>query len=279
MNNLLKHDIILAMNIFETIILGLTQGLTEFIPVSSSGHLEIIQRLIGERSEDFHLFLEMINFGTLLALLLYYRKRIIKIFQDILHHKNFKLAVNILITSIPAGVIGFLLSGLIESNPFFSSMYTIAIAIGVIGFLMIIVDRLPKLSKLKDENALSKSRALTIGLSQVLALIPGVSRSGSTIVTGRLMGLNSKSAAEYSFLASIPIMCGVCLKSIVSSSSRAFIGANFGTLFLSNFIALVSGLLALKFVMKYLAKPNALKNFGYYRVILSLITLIVVLIQ
>lgn len=267
------------MDIFEAIILGLTQGLTEFIPVSSSGHLEIMKNLISERSVDFHLFLEMINFGTLLALLIYYRKRIFGILQDIFRKKNSKLAVNILITSIPAGIIGFLLSSIIEDNPFFSSMYTIAIAIGVIGFLMIIVDKLPKLSKLKDENALPKSRALTIGLSQVLALVPGVSRSGSTIITGRLMGLNSKSATEYSFLASIPIMCGVCLKSLVSSSSRAFIGSNFSVLLLSNLVALASGLLALRFVMKYLAKPNALKSFGYYRVILSLIVLIVVLIQ
>lgn len=265
------------MNIFESISLGLVQGLTEFIPVSSSGHLEIAQRLIGERAGDFHLFLEFINFGTLLALLIFFRRRILQICQDVFLHKNYRLALNILITAIPAGAIGYLLAGLIEDSPFFSSTYTIAIAMGVIGFLMIIIDKLPHLSKLKDENHLTKPRALTIGLAQILALIPGTSRSGSTIIAGRMMGLNSKAAAEYSFLASLPIMCGVCLKMFVKDTS--YLVENLPMLMLSNIVALIFGLLALQFVMKFLAKPRALSTFGYYRIVLATLILIVTLIQ
>lgn len=266
------------MNIFESVVLGLTQGLTEFIPVSSSGHLEIVQRLIGDRSGDFHLFLELINFGTLLALLIFYRKRIIKILGDIFKRKKYRMGLNILITSIPAGAIGYLLSDFISDTPFFSSIYTVAIALGLVGIIMIIIDKLPHLSKLKNEDQLSHSRALVIGLVQTFALIPGVSRSGSTIITGKLMGLDSKSAAEYSFLASIPIMCGVCLKSVVSSSSRAFIGANWSMLLLSNAVAFISGLFAIYFIMKYIGKGRTFQGFGYYRVILSLIVLILALI-
>lgn len=267
------------MSIFVGIILGLVQGLTEFIPVSSSGHLEIVQQLIGGRGEDFHLFLELINFGTLLALLIYYRKRIVEIVKGIFKNHNYKLALNIIITCIPAGLAGLVFSHFIEESPFFSSLYTIAIAMGIVGILMIIVDKLPKKSALKNENSLTKGRALTIGLAQVFALIPGVSRSGSTIVAGRLMGLNSKSSADYSFLVSIPLMTAVCAKTLVSSSTRDYLMANLGVLTLSNIIAFASGLFAISFCLKYLKKSNSLKAFGIYRVVISLIVLIALLIQ
>lgn len=266
------------MNGIDAVILGIVQGLTEFIPVSSSGHLELVQQILGQRGDDFHLFLELINIGTLLALLIFFRKRIWGILVDIFSKKNYKLALNILITSIPAGILGLLLSKLIEEAPFFSSLYTIAIAMGIVGILMIIVDKLPKLSKLKDENELTKPRALLIGLAQTFALIPGVSRSGSTIVAGRLVGMDSESAAEYSFLASIPIMCGVVLKSFVSSSSRAYLADNWQMLLLSNAVAFVAGLAAISFLLKFLKKSDNLKWFGYYRVVLAGIVLVLVLI-
>ena len=261
-----------TMNILESTVLGLVQGITEFIPVSSSGHLEITQRILGAggRAEDFHFFLELINFGTLFALLFYYRQTIWEILQRVFVKKDYKLALNILITSIPAGIIGLVLSKVIEKLPFFSSLTTIGFAMGFVGLIMIFVNKLPHLSKLKDENELTPGRALAIGLAQTFALIPGVSRSGSTIITGRVMGLDSKSAAKYSFLASLPIMIAVCGKSLLSSSSRAYITSNLGMLLLSNLVAFISGLIALQLVMKYFKKENSIPSFGVYRVILSL---------
>ena len=261
-----------TMNILESTVLGLVQGITEFIPVSSSGHLEITQRILGAggRAEDFHFFLELINFGTLFALLFYYRQTIWEILQRVFVKKDYKLALNILITSIPAGIIGLVLSKAIEKLPFFSSLTTIGFAMGFVGLIMIFVNKLPHLSKLKDENELTPGRALAIGLAQTFALIPGVSRSGSTIITGRVMGLDSKSAAKYSFLASLPIMIAVCGKSLLSSSSRAYITSNLGMLLLSNLVAFVSGLIALQIVMKYFKKEKSIPSFGVYRVILSL---------
>ena len=260
------------MNILESTVLGLVQGITEFIPVSSSGHLEITQRILGAggRAEDFHFFLELINFGTLFALLFYYRQTIWEILQRVFVKKDYKLALNILITSIPAGIIGLVLSKVIEKLPFFSSLTTIGFAMGFVGLIMIFVNKLPHLSKLKDENELTPGRALAIGLAQTFALIPGVSRSGSTIITGRVMGLDSKSAAKYSFLASLPIMIAVCGKSLLSSSSRAYITSNLGMLLLSNLVAFISGLIALQIVMKYFKKEKSIPSFGVYRVILSL---------
>ena len=259
------------MNILESTVLGLVQGITEFIPVSSSGHLEITQRILGAggRAEDFHFFLELINFGTLFALLFYYRQTIWEILQRVFVKKDYKLALNILITSIPAGIIGLVLSKVIEKMPFFSSLTTIGFAMGFVGLIMIFVNKLPHLSKLKDENELTPGRALAIGLAQTFALIPGVSRSGSTIITGRVMGLDSKSAAKYSFLASLPIMIAVCGKSLLSSSSRAYITSNLGMLLLSNLVAFISGLIALQIVMKYFKKEKSIPSFGVYRVILA----------
>lgn len=257
------------MDIFQSILLGFVQGATEFIPVSSSGHLELIRQLCGFASENFHLFLEFINLGTLLALLIFFRKRIWKIIKNVFVEKNYKLALNLLITSIPAGIIGLILSGFIESNSFFSSLYTICAAMGIVGLIMIIIDRLPHMSHLYSEGGLTPARALIIGLTQTFALIPGVSRSGSTIIAGRLVGLDSKSAAEYSFLASIPLMAAVCLRMFLSSSGREYFSANLGPLLLGNLVAFVVGLIALRFLLKYLKKPKSLQSFGKYRVIVA----------
>ncbi len=266
------------MNIFEAIILGLIQGLTEFIPVSSSGHLELAQHIFNFPTDHFHLFLEFINLGTLLALLIYFRKRIWKIIKDVFTERNYKLALNIVITSIPAGLAGLLLADIIENNDFFSSLFTVSAAMGIVGLIMILIDKIPHMSDLQNENHLTPVRALIIGLSQMLALIPGTSRSGTTIITGRIVGLDSESSAEYSFLASIPIMCGVCLKMFLSESGRAYFAANLGPLLLGNLVAFVIGLLALRYLLQYLKRPKSLQSFGKYRVVVSCLVLGVLLI-
>lgn len=257
------------MDIFQAILLGLIQGLTEFIPVSSSGHLELAQNIFNIPADNFHLFLEFINLGTLLALLIYFRKRIFKIIKNVFQEHNYKLAINIVITSIPAGLIGLLLSDIIENNSFFNSLFTVAAAMGIVGLIMVAIDKLPHMSKLENENHLTPIRALFIGLSQTFALIPGTSRSGTTIIAGRLVGLDSESSAEYSFLASIPIMCGVCLKMFLSESSRTYFAANLNTLLLSNLVAFIVGLIALKYLLKFLKQPKSLQTFGWYRVIVA----------
>lgn len=257
------------MDIFQAILLGLIQGLTEFIPVSSSGHLELAQTIFNIPADNFHLFLEFINLGTLLALLIYFRKRIFKIIKNVFQEHNYKLAINIIITSIPAGLIGLLLSDVIENNGFFNSLPTVAAAMGIVGLIMIAIDKLPHMSKLENENHLTPARALVIGLSQTFALIPGTSRSGTTIIAGRIVGLDSESSAEYSFLASIPIMCGVCLKMFLSESSRTYFAENLNMLLLSNLVAFVVGLIALKYLLKFLKKPKSLQAFGWYRVIVA----------
>ncbi len=264
------------MDIFESIVLGLLQGLTEFIPVSSSGHLVIAQYFFSGASD--HLFLQWIDLGTFLALLVYFRRRLIGIATDIFVHKNYRLARNILLTALPAGIIGLVFSKYIETTPFFGSIITVTISLGVVGVIMIAVDRLPMKSPIASGEKLSAGRAIVIGLIQVFALIPGVSRSGSTIIAGRLMGLKPAQAAEYSFLVSLPIMGGLMLKLVTSASDRQYFIDHAPTLLLANFVAFVAGLLAVSFLISYLSK-HGLALFGWYRVGLSVVILLVLLLQ
>lgn len=264
------------MGVFESIVLGLVQGLTEFIPVSSSGHLVIAQNFFSGASD--HLFLEWIDLGTFLALLVYFRHRLVSIFRDIFIKKNYLLARNVLLTAIPAGLIGLIFSNVIETNAFFGSMVTVVVALAVVGIVMIIVEKLPQASHVKDGDHLTPGRALFIGLLQVFALIPGVSRSGSTIVAGRLMGLNAEKAAEYSFLASLPIIGAVLLKLVASSEGRDYYIHHAFTLTLSNAVAFLSGLLAVSFLINYLSK-HGLAVFGWYRVVLAAVLAVGLLLQ
>lgn len=264
------------MDVFQTIVLGLLQGLTEFIPISSSGHLVIGQHLF--LGESNHLFLEWINVGTMLALFVYFRKRIVQLVKIGIQNRDYRLARNILLTAVPAGAVGYTFADIIDSAPFFGSLYTVIVTLTVVGIVMIVLEKLPKASPVKDISSLSPWRALIIGLAQVCALIPGVSRSGSTIIAGRLAGMPPALAAEYSFLASLPIMMGVTLKLLLSASDRQYFVDNIEMLILSNLVAFISGLIAVGFLMKYLAK-HSLAVFGWYRVALASVIAAVLLVQ
>ncbi len=254
--------------------MGLVQGLTEFIPISSSGHLVIAQALFGRESD--HLFLEAINIGTFLALLVYFAPRIGQIVQDIIRKKKYTLMRNIIITSVPAGIVGYILSDFISESPFFGNLWVVVTTLFVLGVVMVVLEYLPKLPAKSDGIELSSLNALTIGFAQMMALIPGVSRSGSTIIAGRFMGLSARAAAEYSFLASLPIMAGVTLKVFIDNGD--YLSQNAGILLLGNAVAFISGLLAVGFLMKYLA-TRSLALFGWYRIGLSIVIAGVLLIQ
>ncbi len=265
-----------GMNILETVVLGITQGLTEFIPVSSSGHLVVLQELFSGVSD--HLFLEFINIGTLLALVVYFRKRIVAICKDIFLNKNVVLARNILITAVPAGLVGFLLADFIASSAFFGSMIVVTVALALVGVIMILIEKFPRASAVNDGEKLSPLRAFLIGVAQTFALIPGVSRSGSTIIAGRLAGLSPAAAAEYSFLASLPIMLGVTLKVFIKESDRAYFLDHMPMLLISNTAAFIAGILAVGFLMRYLSR-HGLAAFGWYRIGLASILTMYLLVQ
>lgn len=258
----------------EPFVLGLVQGLTEFIPVSSSGHLVITQFIFSGASE--HLLLEFVNVGTLAALLVFFRKRLMSIFYDIFYRRKYALLRNIVLTALPAGLVGFFLADFIGSAGFFNSIITVMVALSVVGAVMIVADKLPRAKHVDDGEKLHPKKALIIGFAQVLALIPGVSRSGATILAGRFSGLPAAAAAEYSFLASIPLMIGVTIKVLFFDTS--YLLDNLLFISVLNLAAFVSGLFAIGFLLRYLSK-RSLAVFGWYRLALASVLLVIILVQ
>lgn len=251
------------MSIIESIILGLIQGITEFIPVSSSGHLAIAQNIMGGSVD--HLLIQALDFGTILALLIYFRHKLVQMFKDVFFKKNYRLLRNIILTTIPAGGLGFMLAHAIENNSFITKPAVVATFILLVGAIMIVLEKLPRLSEVKSAEGLSSKRAFTIGLAQTAALMPGVSRSGSTIIASRLMGLKPAQAAEYSFLVSIPIMLGLIAKLCLGGDDRSYMAANWEILLAGNIAAFIAGICAVTFLLNYL-KKHPLTIFGWYRV-------------
>lgn len=259
------------LTFIETLILGAVQGLTEFIPVSSSGHLVVLGDIFRDHN-NLHLLVQALDFGTVLALIIFFRHRIADLFRQVFVKRDYKLFRNLIITAFPVCLVGLILHKLIEHSGFFTSATVVAIAMGLIGILMIILDKLPHKSSVADGHELTPLRALVIGLAQCCALIPGVSRSGSTIVAGEFMGLNSKAAAEYSFMASLPVMLALVAKLIVGDHS--YLIQAWPIVLLGNIAAFIFGIAAIKFLLNYLSR-RGVKAFGYYRVILAAIIVVV----
>jgi len=177
---------------------------------------------------------------------------------------------------LPAGLVGFFFADFIGTTAFFASAVTVVFTLSIVGVLMIIVEKLPRASAVTDGEKLPPARAFVIGLAQMVALIPGVSRSGATILAGRFSGLSPAAAAEYSFLASLPIMMGVTLKILVTDFD--YVTANLQVVLISNVFAFVAGLLAVGFLMRYLEK-HSLAVFGWYRIGLAAVLATILLLQ
>lgn len=222
------------MNSTEAILLGIIQGLTEFLPVSSSGHLVLFQRLFG--LEEAELFFDVcVHLGTLLAVIVVFRQEIINILlalmrflassgskktfrQKIESDPNLKLALLIVIGSIPTAVLGFLFRGI--ADRLFASAFIAGLMLMVTGLLLWITRWTPTRLEQAGADRLTPQNALIIGVVQGLAIIPGISRSGSTISIGLLLGISRETAARYSFLLSIPAIIGAGLLSLKEGLSQ-----------------------------------------------------------
>jgi undecaprenyl-diphosphatase len=255
------------MSIIEAIILGLMQGLTEFIPVSSSGHLLLVHELLG--TSDSNLAFDVaLHVGTLVALLVYFRKDLLSLAREILNKsEEGKLARLLLLATIPAGIAGLLLSGFIEDT--FRSTSVVAVSLISVGVLMLLAD---KYARDKDTADVATKQGLQVGFAQVLALVPGVSRSGITITAGLFSGMSRLQAARFSFLLAIPIISGsafgILIKGDLSDTTSSVLAVGI-------VVAFISGLSAIKFMLKVIAKVG-LKPFAYYRIALGIIVLLLV---
>ena len=252
------------MGITRAILLGLVQGLTEFIPVSSSGHLIILQNLLGIKSNlTLNVFL---HFGTLIAVIIAFWPDIKKIISLQKGYK--KLAVLLIIGTIPAGLIGFFGEDFFEA--IFSSVKVVGFMLIITGLLLWLSDRISGSETVKNMRC---SDAIFIGFAQALAIFPGISRSGATIAGGLFKGLNRRLAARYSFLLSIPIITGATLVKSVDLYQAGLNNINNLELLLATLSASISSYFAIKILLS-LIKMKKLSFFAYYCWLLALIILL-----
>ncbi len=255
----------------KAILLGLVEGLTEFIPVSSTGHLIVTGDLLqfkGSAASTFEVFIQL---GAILAVLIVYKER----FYGLLDFKKreglsgMNGLILLAITTTPALIFGFLVHGYIKTYLF--NPFTVALGLGVGGVIMIVAEsKLPR-SRIKKVDELKKLDALWVGLFQCLAMWPGVSRSGATIVGGMLVGIERKTAAEYSFLAAVPVMFAATAYDLFKS--RAFLSSSDIPIFIIGFVvSFISAWFAIKFFIHLLGKWT-LKPFGWYRIVIALLIL------
>lgn len=261
------------MNVLVVLILGLIQGVTEFLPVSSSGHVLIFSRLFDNPSSfEFDV---LVSFGTLLAVVIYYRKRFLELIEDIVRRRDFSLTLKLIFATLPAVGVGFLLQDFIEL--YLHSVGTAIIMLFLIGILMIISSKWqPKtLGVNKKLHAITYRQTFLIGLAQCVSLISGTSRSGVTILAALRLGFSKKVAAEWSFLMSVPVILGASLKVLLGADGRNFIQQETTAFLLANFISFISGLIAIHILLKILARKG-LYWFGWYRLALGAVLVILV---
>jgi len=254
------------MNTLQAIILAIIEGITEFLPVSSTGHMIIASSFFGIADQDFtKLFTIVIQLGAILSVVILYFKRF---FQSLDFY--FKL----LVAFIPAVVLGLLLSDFIDGlleNP-----VTVAVSLLIGGFILLKVDEWFNHTTTENEKEITYQQAFKIGLFQCLAMIPGVSRSGASIVGGMSQKLSRTSAAEFSFFLAVPTMLGATVKKCYDYYKDGFVLSDdqINYLIIGNIVAFIVALLAIKTFIGFLTK-NGFKVFGYYRILAGIILLII----
>ena len=275
------------MSLLEAILLGIVQGLTEFLPISSTGHLTVAGKLMNlvstEHPEQWTAFIAIIQLGTLLAVLIYFWNDLISIVRDFLkenltnrikfsdQNTNSKLGWLIIIGTIPVVIIGLAFKDVIE-GALTKNLYVIASSLIVLGLILAFAEKLAKFKKdLKDVTIFD---SIIIGIAQALSLIPGSSRSGTTITAGLFVGLKRETAARFSFLLSVPAVLASGVLQLYEALE--FVDQTMIlNLIVSTVVAGLSGYLAIDFLLKYLRK-NSTFLFVYYRVILGIIILILI---
>ena len=251
------------MTIIDSIILGITEGITEFLPISSTAHMIIVSTLLGLKQTVSNVAFEVIiQLGATLA--------IVAIYLDKINFKEIELWKKVILAFFPLAIIGFLLRHQIKE---LFNLYTVAWMFIIGGIVFFIVEKLYSEEKVKvnEVEKVSYRQALLIGFFQVFALIPGTSRSGATIVGGMLGGLSRKTAADFSFLLAIPTMFAASGYEFVKNVS-SFKDQNLTVLFVGFVISFVSCYIAVKWFLKFV-KKYTLNPFGVYRIIVGIILL------
>ncbi len=266
------------MNFIEAIVLGIIQGLTEFLPISSTGHLTVAGKLMGviseEHPEHWTAFIAVIQLGTLLAVLIYFWNDLWKITTDFLSDNifrrksfinqsyNSKMGWYIIIGSIPVVIIGLGFKDFIEGT-FTKNLYVIASSLIALGIILAIAEKIGKFKK--EMNEIKWYDALLVGFAQSLALIPGSSRSGTTITAGMFLGFKRETAARFSFLLSVPAVLGSGLLQLYEALQYIDI-SGLELMIISTIFSAISGYLTIGFLLKFL-RTNSTFVFVVYRIL------------
>lgn len=261
------------MSVFRAVILGIIQGAAEFLPISSSAHLILVPYLLGWKESGLS-FDVALHFGTMLAILVVFFNEWLTLLRGTIRsikekkpNKNSKIFWYLVAATIPACIVGVLLDDIIE-NIIRNKIWIIALALAVMGLLIFIGDKWAnyhyKIEKKFEDISLKE--AIIIGTSQVFALIPGFSRSGTTILAARLQGLSKEASTKFTFLLSVPIICGATILKITDLELTKEVITGI----LSSFSM---GIISIKFLLSYIKKHD-FSVFAFYRVILSLIIFI-----
>ena len=266
------------MSILDTIIIAIVEGLTEFLPVSSTGHMIIAQNILGVPSDDFvKAFTFIIQFGAILSVVVLYWKRFFRLnttpapegagaFKRFLHKYDFYW--KLFVAFIPAAILGFLFNDAIDAM--LESVEVVAVTLILGGIFMLFSDKI--FNKGSEETTLTEKKAFNIGLFQCISMIPGVSRSMATIVGGMAQKLTRKAAAEFSFFLAVPTMLAATLfkmlKLFTDENSALVLKENVDTLIIGNVVAFIVAMLAIKFFINFVTKYG-FKAFGWYRIIVG----------
>lgn len=273
------------LTMFETIVIAIVEGLTEFLPVSSTGHMIIAQNVLGVESTEFvKAFTFIIQFGAILSVVILYWKRFFRLnrmpapegasfVRRLLHKYDFYW--KLLVAFIPAAVLGLLCSDAIDAM--LESVTVVAVMLIVGGVFMLFCDRI--FNKGSEQTELTEKRAFLIGLFQCISMIPGVSRSMATIVGGMAQRLTRKDAAEFSFFLAVPTMFAATvykLAKLFMEGGTEILRENLAALIVGNVVAFIVALLAIKFFIAFVTKYG-FKAFGWYRIIVGAVILILLL--
>ena len=291
------------MDIIKSIILGIVEGITEWLPISSTGHMILVDEFLHLNTTDAFkdMFLVVIQLGAILAVVLLFwnklwpfhlkNKQVVPYFKsengkklsgfaslcnNYIHVDRFILWFKILLASVPAAILGLLFDDQIDAMLTGGSRaYVVATALIVYGILFIIIESKKFRIKTEDLGSLTYRTALIIGIIQCLALVPGTSRSGSTILGAILLGLSRTAAAEFSFFLSVPAMIGGSGIKVLQyfADGNTFSGTELAILAVGMVSAFIVSVLAIKFLLSYIRKHD-FKAFGYYRIVLGIIVVL-----
>lgn len=247
---------------FESIILGIVEGLTEFLPISSTGHLMVTSSLLGVPDDSFtKAFTVAIQFGAILAVVVLYWKRFFK---------SLNFYYKLFVAFLPAGILGFLLIHKIDEM--LGSIMVVVATFFTGGVILLFIDRWFRNAEKQPDKEIKYNNAFVIGLFQAVSMIPGVSRSAATIVGGLTQKLNRKSAVEFSFFLAVPTMFVATAFKLFQfyKEGNGFHGQEIGALLIGNVVAFIVAMAAIKFFITYLQK-HGFKVFGIYRILAAIV--------